>query len=158
MDYQVVEAPKKVADWRGKLVRFKREMRNGYIIIPAGTIATIESPEIVTHFKCEPCKCCGIQARISIKGNSEQKLTDIEFVEPISAAGGYTIQKIKTVKDLKMALNKFDENKEVRVADGDLRSDPCSVSESKPYYDEDDEEGEVESRESIVWIEPDYTK
>ena len=85
VDYQVVEAPKKVADWRGKLVRFKREMRNGYIIIPAGTMATIESPGIVTHFECEPCKCCGIRARISIKGNREQKLTDIEFIEPVSA-------------------------------------------------------------------------
>ncbi|MDA8273016.1 MAG: hypothetical protein M0Z72_04680 [Deltaproteobacteria bacterium] len=159
MDYQVVEAPKKVADWRGKLVRFKREIRNGYVIIPAGTIATIGSPEIVTEFECEPCKCCGIRARISIKGNREIKLTDIEFVEPVPVVGEETpAQKIRTVKDLKTVLNKFDETKEVRVAVGDLRSDPCSVSESKPYYDEDDEEGEVEARESIVWIEPDYKK
>ena len=81
MEYKVIEPPKKVADWRGKLVRFKYEMRNGYVIIPAGTIATVGSPCIVTHFECEPCKCCGIQARISMKGDKETKLRDIEFVE-----------------------------------------------------------------------------
>ena len=155
MDYQVVESPKKVADWRGKLVRFKREMRNGYIIIPAGTMATIESPGIVTHFECELCKCCGIRARISIKGNREQKLTDIEFIEPVSAGEETPAQKIRTVKDLKMVLNKFDENKEVRIAVWDFRfhSDPISsVTESKPY-NEDDEEDEAEARESVVLIE-----
>lgn len=85
MEYIVIESPKRVADWRGKLVRFKYEMRNGYVIIPAGTIAMVGSPEIVTHFECEPCKCCGIQARISIKGDKEVKLRDIEFIEPVSA-------------------------------------------------------------------------
>ncbi|MDA8298728.1 MAG: hypothetical protein M0Z57_01815 [Deltaproteobacteria bacterium] len=159
MNYQVVEAPKKVADWRGKLVRFKREMRNGYIIIPAGTIATIGSPEIVTEFECEPCKCCGIRARISIIGNREIKLLDIEFVEPVSPAGEQTVQKIRTIKDLKTILNKFDETKEVRIAVGDSHSESIdSITESKGYYDEDEEESETEARESIVWIEPDYKK
>lgn len=159
MDYQVVKAPKKVADWRGKLARFKYEMRNGYVIIPAGTIAMIESPEIVTHFECEPCKCCGIQARISIKGNKELKLRDIEFVEPVSAVEEPVVQKIKTVKDLKAVLSKFDDNKEVRIAVGDSHSESIdSITESKGYYDEDEEESETEARESIVWIEPDYKK
>lgn len=155
MDYQVVEAPKKVADWKEKLVRFKAEMRNGYVIIPAGTIATIEYAGIVTHIKCEPCKCCGVQARISIRGDKELKLRDIEFIEPVSAVEEPVAQKIKMVKDLKTVLNKFDENKEVRIAVWDFRfhSDPISsVTESKPY-NEDDEEGEAEARESVVLIE-----
>ena len=159
MDYQVVEAPKKVADWKEKLVRFKAEMRNGYVIIPAGTIATVESPEIVTHFKCEPCKCCGIQARISIKGNKELKLLDIEFVEPVSAVEEPVAQKIRTVKDLKTVLSKFDDNKEVRIVVGDSHSESIdNISESKGYYDEDEEESKTNARESIVWIEPDYKK
>ena len=159
MNYQVVEAPKKVADWRGKLVRFKYEMRNGYIIIPAGTIATIEYAGIVTHIKCEPCKCCGVQARISIKGDKELKLRDIEFVEPVSAVEEPVAQKIRTVKDLKAVLNKFDDNKEVRIAVGDSHSESIeNITESKGYYDEDEEESETEARESIVWIEPDYKK
>ena len=79
----------------------------------------------------------------------------IEIVEDVSAGEETPAQKIRTVKDLKMVLNKFDENKEVRIAVWDFRfhSDPISsVTESKPY-NEDDEEDEAEARESVVLIE-----
>jgi hypothetical protein len=58
-----------------------------------------------------------------------------------------------TVKELKKQLNKFDENLEVRVATGDLRSDSIAMIELAKPCKEDDEEGEELSREDIVWIE-----
>ena len=58
-----------------------------------------------------------------------------------------------TVKELKEKLSEFDENLEVRVATGDLRSDSIiSVECSKPYT-EDDELDEELSRDDVVWIE-----
>ncbi|MHB1546166.1 MAG: hypothetical protein ACYCSB_03890 [bacterium] len=58
-----------------------------------------------------------------------------------------------TVKELKEKLNGFNENLEVSVATGDLRSDSIkSVECSKPCM-EDDEEGEELTRKDVVWIE-----
>ncbi|MHB1692603.1 MAG: hypothetical protein ACYCUW_01795 [bacterium] len=58
-----------------------------------------------------------------------------------------------TVKELKEKLNGFNENLEVRIQTGELRSDSIkSVEYSKPYT-EDDEENEELTREDVVWIE-----
>ena len=101
MDYQVVEAPKKVADWKEKLVRFKAEMRNGYVIIPAGTIATIEYAGIVTHIKC------GVESKPP-QGESD---------EPKTLAGDKTPESdkptLKEVKDSILKCADLDELKEV---------------------------------------------
>ena len=79
--YKVISAPKKVADWKGKLIRFKRDLRNGNGIIAAGTFAQVSSQGWVTYFTCEKCEHCGYQPSISIKGDRETKLQDIEFIE-----------------------------------------------------------------------------
>ncbi|MHB8281932.1 MAG: hypothetical protein ACYDDE_03890 [bacterium] len=57
------------------------------------------------------------------------------------------------VKELKEQLNEFDENLEVRVQTGDMRSDSIKSIESSKPYTEDDEEDESLSRADVVWIE-----
>lgn len=60
--------PERLIDTRGMKVRLRKEVRNHFLVIPAGTCGTISSYasswnrlEIV----CDPCPCCGVKARCS---------------------------------------------------------------------------------------------
>ncbi|RZD16587.1 MAG: hypothetical protein EVJ46_06150 [Candidatus Acididesulfobacter guangdongensis] len=58
-----------------------------------------------------------------------------------------------TTKELKEKLNEFDENLEVLVQYGDIRSySIIEVSKSKPFK-EDDKECEELLRSDIVWLQ-----
>ncbi|MGX5885196.1 hypothetical protein MJ546_33715, partial [Burkholderia gladioli] len=70
---------KLIRDWLGMRVRTKRVMRNGYVEIPAGTLATVDGIGVGLELKIDPCSCCGMRAYISrIHGND---------VEPIEQPG-----------------------------------------------------------------------
>lgn len=77
MDLFVVPHPKLKRDYVGKRVRTLREFRNGWGIVPIGSIALIDhqSPKGST-LRITSCVCCGMQPIISAI-----KSVDIEFVE-----------------------------------------------------------------------------
>lgn len=80
--YSVVPHPKLKRDYPGRVVRTTRELKNGWVIIPAGAVAgiTYQSPKGST-LTGNPCNCCGVRPIISHVG-----MDDIEFIEPV--AGG----------------------------------------------------------------------
>lgn len=59
--------PKLMRDAIGMKVRTLREMRNGFMIIPAGTVATITSGYRWERLEIEgqPCTCCGVRVLVS---------------------------------------------------------------------------------------------
>lgn len=77
--YVVVPHPKKKGDYKGRLVRTKIAMKNGWGEIPPGTIATItsQSPK-GSSIEAVACDCCGMKAIMSRIGAEY-----IEFIEPI---------------------------------------------------------------------------
>lgn len=79
MDCQVVPHPKLKRDYPGRTVRLTRELANGYVVLPKGTVAVVtsQSPKGST-LTCEACKCCGMKAIISAISAE-----DIEFIEPV---------------------------------------------------------------------------
>lgn len=80
--YTVVPHPKLKREYEGRTVRTTRELKNGWVIIPAGSVAviTIQSPK-GSELTFNPCGCCGVRPIISHVG-----MDDIEFIEPV--AGG----------------------------------------------------------------------
>lgn len=76
-EYTVVPHPKLKREYKGRLVRTTQEMRNGWVVIPAGAVATIDnqSPK-GSSLTFEKCGCCGMKARISHVG-----VDCIEFIE-----------------------------------------------------------------------------
>jgi len=75
-------ASKLARDWEGRKVKTKVEMRNGYFVIPAGTIMTIKHTGPVKYLIGEPCKCCGIAPKISIAASRDACLALFEFLPP----------------------------------------------------------------------------
>lgn len=75
--YRVVEHPRLKRDYADRVVRTKRDLTNGWGVVPAGSVGTIkyQSPKGSDIF-FEPCDCCGRKARIS-----RVSMHDIEFVE-----------------------------------------------------------------------------
>lgn len=79
--YNVVTPPKKVAEWEGHTVLTKRDMKNGFVSIPSGTIMTISGKASKKSLSGFPCKCCGIAPQITLKGDRNTILEDVEFIE-----------------------------------------------------------------------------
>lgn len=74
---QVVPHPKLKRDYAGKRVRTLREFRNGWGVIPAGSLAVIDhqSPK-GSSLVVDCCSCCGLKPIIS-----SIKASDIEFIQ-----------------------------------------------------------------------------
>lgn len=49
----------------GDVVRSRREMRNGYAVLPAGTLFTVHRRFSGYDLKSHPCDKCGVQIRIN---------------------------------------------------------------------------------------------
>jgi hypothetical protein len=79
--YAIIKAPKKIADWKNKLVVTKQDMKNGLGVIPTGTIMRVTCSTTILHLESFPCKCCGIAMRVSIKSDMRGKLEVIDFIE-----------------------------------------------------------------------------
>jgi hypothetical protein len=52
------------AEWKGVAVRTLRELRNGVVVIPAGTICRIYRKQGGFALETDPCKCCGVRVLI----------------------------------------------------------------------------------------------
>lgn len=66
-----IEKPKLVRDWVGGYVRFNRPIKNGYGVMPAGTVFKVEAAAVTAHFISEPCECCGFKFRFTAKGKGK---------------------------------------------------------------------------------------
>jgi len=54
----------------GDVVRSRREMRNGYAVLPAGTLFTVRRRFSGYDLDSHPCDRCGVQIRISRVGDA----------------------------------------------------------------------------------------
>lgn len=70
--------PRLKRDWEGLQVRTLREMRNGWCVIAAGTICTVQKNYGGITMQSDPCPHCGV--RVSISHVSE-KSVEILFAE-----------------------------------------------------------------------------
>jgi len=59
-DFPTLKPPKLKRDWVGKLVRTKREMRNGVAAVKAGTLCEVTSGHNGASIQTIECPCCGI--------------------------------------------------------------------------------------------------
>ena len=81
--YRIISAPKKVADWKGFLVRSKVETSTMLAKFKRGTIFRITSSGITKYLETLPCECCSIIAKMTMKDSVEQFLRKFDFVEVI---------------------------------------------------------------------------
>ena len=81
--YRIINAPKKVADWKGLLVRSKVETSTMLAKFKGGTIFRITSSGVTKYLETLPCECCGIIAKMTMKDSVEQFLRKFDFVEAI---------------------------------------------------------------------------
>ena len=73
----VVPHPKLKRDYKGRRVRTLKDLKNGWGIIPAGALASIDyQGPTGSSLIIDPCSCCGVKAIISAI-----QASDIEFVE-----------------------------------------------------------------------------
>ncbi|MHB1546167.1 MAG: hypothetical protein ACYCSB_03895 [bacterium] len=79
-NYQIITAPAHVNDWKGKAVRTKYNMSNGFMVIPAGTLMTITTTGPVVYLDGAECPYCGARPSISIKGDRDSKLMHFNFI------------------------------------------------------------------------------
>lgn len=80
-EYRVIKAPKKVADWKGLLVRSKGENSTMLAKFRAGTIFRITFSGVTKYLETLPCECCGLVAKMTVGGSKEQFLNKFDFVE-----------------------------------------------------------------------------
>lgn len=57
--------PRRMADWEGRKVRTLREIVNGYMVIPAGTVATITRARSGVTLRGDACGHCGVAVSVS---------------------------------------------------------------------------------------------
>lgn len=81
--YRVINAPKKVADWKGLLVRSKVETSTMLAKFKRGTLFRITSSGITKYLETLPCECCGIVGKMTVGGSAEQFFKKFDFVEAI---------------------------------------------------------------------------
>jgi len=55
---------KREKEWVGVTVRTRRDLRNGFVAIPAGTLCKIYRKQGGFALETEPCKCCGVRVLI----------------------------------------------------------------------------------------------
>lgn len=79
--YRIISAPKKVADWKGLLVRSKVETSTMLAKFKRGTIFRITSSGITKYLETLPCECCGIVGKMTVGGSAEQFFRKFDFVE-----------------------------------------------------------------------------
>lgn len=82
-EYRVIKAPKKVADWKGFLVRSKIETSTMLAKFKAGTIFVVTSSGASKYIETLPCECCGIVARMTVVDNAENFLRMFEFIKAV---------------------------------------------------------------------------
>ena len=81
MPIETIPHPKLKRDFKGRRVRIIKDLSNSFCKVQAGSLATIteQSPK-GSYLEFDPCRCCGISARISnIPANC------IEFVLEINS-------------------------------------------------------------------------
>lgn len=68
---------KRAGDWEGKRVRLVRELRNGWVTLPAGYIGTITVQSRGSlSFVGQPCSCCGVKPHMSKIGYFDVELAE----------------------------------------------------------------------------------
>ena len=75
-----IEAPKRVADWEGCKVTNVRELRNGRMVIPVGSLLTINKATTRKSLSAEPCPHCGVKKIIGIKDTAKDFKREFRFV------------------------------------------------------------------------------
>jgi hypothetical protein len=102
-NYQIITAPALVNDWKGKAIKTKYTMSNGFMVIPAGTIMTISTTGPVVYLDGDECPHCGSRPSISIKGDRESKSRHFNFIakDSIESAPDMTTTAKPEVKEYK---------------------------------------------------------
>ena len=102
-NYQIITAPALVNDWKGKVVRTKCYMSNGFMVIPVGTLMTISTTGPVVHLDGDECPHCGARPSISIKGDKDSKLRHFNFItkDSIESVSDMTTTAKPEVKEYK---------------------------------------------------------
>ncbi|HUU97267.1 MAG TPA: hypothetical protein VM487_16135 [Phycisphaerae bacterium] len=72
------EWPRRSSDWIGREVRTLREMQNGMIMIPAGTICVVHDSRSGLALQTDPCTRCGVRIFIRGVGWSAVRLLPVE--------------------------------------------------------------------------------
>lgn len=60
-----VKKPKLKRDWKGRKVRTLRDLRNGWGVIPAGTVFEVRENWAGLNLLGDRCTCCGLRASIN---------------------------------------------------------------------------------------------
>ena len=81
--YRMINAPKKVADWKGLLVRSRVETSTMLAKFKPGTIFKLTSSGVTKYLETLPCECCGLIVKMTMKDSVEQFLRKFDFVEAI---------------------------------------------------------------------------
>lgn len=81
--YRVIKAPKKVAEWKGFLVRSKVETSTMLANFKPGTIFKVTSSGVTKYLETLPCECCGLIAKMTVRDSVEQFLRKFDFVEVV---------------------------------------------------------------------------
>ena len=81
--YRIINAPKKVADWKGLLVRSKVETSTMLAKFKPGTIFKVTSSGVTKYLETLPCECCGIVGKMTVGDRAEQFFRKFDFVEAI---------------------------------------------------------------------------
>lgn len=74
--------PKLKRDWRGRLVRTLKEMRNGWGVIPAGTVLTVDENRAGLRLSGESCATCGMQPTINRVREHDITLLPKDYTPP----------------------------------------------------------------------------
>lgn len=59
------KSPRLKRDWVGRMVRTKRELRNGNMTVSAGTVAKVTQYYRGLRLESEPCERCGVGVHIA---------------------------------------------------------------------------------------------
>ena len=81
--YRIISALKKVADWKGLLVRSKVETSTMLAKFKSGIVFKVTSSGVTKYLETLPCECCGIVGKMTVGGSAEQFFKKFDFVEAI---------------------------------------------------------------------------
>lgn len=63
--WEVEKHPKLKRDFVGRTVRTKRELQNGFMTIPVGTICRVDRrPNVGASLTSDPCPHCGMKVNV----------------------------------------------------------------------------------------------
>lgn len=66
-----MKRPKLVRDYKNGYVKSLKAFENGLGKVPEGTIFLITSATYRAYLITDPCECCGVQFKFSIKGKNK---------------------------------------------------------------------------------------